>query len=271
MPLTRFSRKEFLSSYWDYQPGEHVATIQPSQGGKTHWNYELAGATDFPKPPVALVIKAVDPTPAKMGAKLGWKEIHAWPPPKVYPWQDRPPGYNLWPKHNLTMADNALELTQAAQEREFRKLFLSSRKGGQAIIAGELYGLLAELHLRNLLIEAVSRGSSARSPIWYDTQKPSGTQGVSMPGQFFNCPTHLFLGYDPVETNRKRFSEIGGINTQLVMETVSGCRQSCPPDCAQHIRVVPTPTPYGVKPVSELLYINKNGPRGGYMCIIGVH
>lgn len=270
MPLARFDRKEFLTERWDYQPGEHVATIQPSQGGKTHWNYELAAATDFGRPPVALVIKAVDPTPSMMGKRLGWKEIRTWPPPPLLPWQRKPAGYNLWPKHDLSMHPQALERTQAAQEREFRKLFLSARKGGQPIIAGELYGLLAELHLRALLIEGVSRGSSAKSPIWYDTQKPSGTQGVSMPGQFFNCPTHLFLGYDPVETNRKRFSEIGGINAQLVMETVSGCRTSCPPDCAMHIRVVPIRTPYGVKPVSELLYINKNGPRGGYMCIVSV-
>jgi hypothetical protein len=270
MPLARFSRAEFKTSRWNYQAGEHVATIQPSQGGKTHWNYELAAATDFAKPPVALVIKAVDPTPAMWAERLGWKELSAWPP-KRYPWQAEPPGYNLWPKHDLSMRDDALEVTQARQEREFRKVFLSARKGGQPIIAGELYGLLAELHLRNLLIEGVSRGSSARSPIWYDTQKPSGTQGVSMPGQFFNCPTHLFLGYDPVEQNRKRFSEIGGINTQLVMETVSGCRPSCPPDCALHIRVVPIRTPAGVKPVSELLYVDKNGPRGGYMCIVGVY
>jgi len=270
MPLTRFSRKEFKASRWNYQPGEHVATIQPSQGGKTHWNYELASATEFAKPPVALCIKAVDPTPAEWAKKLGWKEIRSWPPPPRWPWEAEPRGYNLWPKHDLSMRQDALEKTQAAQEREFKKLFLSARRGGQPVIAGELYGLLAELHLRNLLIEGVSRGPSAKSPIWYDTQKPSGTPGVSMPGQFFNCPTHLFLGYDPVEQNRKRFSEIGGINTQLVMETVSGCRPSCPPDCQLHIRVVPIPTPYGVKPVSELLYINKNGPRGGYMCIISV-
>jgi hypothetical protein len=235
----------------------------------THFSYQLAAATDFGRPPVALVIKAVDPTPAMWGKKLGWKEIHQWPPPARMPWQPEPPGYNLWPKHDLSMRPDALEKTQAAQEREFKKLFLSARKGGQPIIAGELYGLLAELNLRNLLVEGVSRGSSARSPIWYDTQRPSGTQGISMPGQFLNCPTHLFLGYDPVEQNRKRFSEIGGINSQLVMDTVAGCSSSCPPDCASHIRVVPTRTPNGVKPISELLYINKNGPRGGYLAIIG--
>jgi hypothetical protein len=270
MALARFSRAEFKSRRWDYQPGEHVATIQPSQGGKTHWNYELAAVTDFGKPPVAMVIKAVDPTPARWGERLGWKETPTWPPPARMPFTREPPGYNLWPKHDLSMNTDALERTQERQEREFRKLLLSARRGGQAVIAGELYGLLAELHLRALLIEAVTRGSSARSPIWYDTQKPSGTQGISMPGQFFNCPTHLFLGYDPVKANRDRFSEIGGVNAELIKEVVSGCRSFCPPDCGEHIRIMPTQTPAGIKPISELLYINKNGPRGGHMCIIEV-
>jgi hypothetical protein len=254
--LTRFSREEFLRERWDYQPGEHVFVCQPSQGGKTHWLFQLAAATEFPKPPVALVMKAVDPTPAAWTERLGWKETKHWPPPSRMPWQSKPPGYTLWPPHVLTMAPDALEQTAAIQEREFRKVFLDARRGGQAIIGDEVYGLIAELNLRSQIIEAVSRGSSAKSPLWYATQRPSGTQGISMPGHLFNCPTHLFLGFDPVEGNRKRFSEIGGINTAMVMDEVS------------RLQVIPTPTPHGMKPVSELLYINKNGPRGGYLCIV---
>lgn len=271
--LARFTRGEFKSERWHYEGGEHVAAFEPSQGGKTHWMYELAGATDFgpgSRPPVGLVIKAVDATPASWAKRLGWRETSTWPPRRRV-WEQRPPGYNLWPRHDLSMRDDALEVTQRRQEQEFRKLFLSARKGGQPILAGELYGLLAELHLRSLLIEAVSRGSSAASPLWYDSQRTAGTQGISMPGQFLNCPTHLFLGYDPVENNRKAFSQIGGINSQLVMETVGGCNNYCQPDCANHIRVFNVRTETGkIRPISELLYINKNGPRGGYMCIVGV-
>jgi hypothetical protein len=271
MHLAKFSRKEFKNERWDYQPGEHVADVQPSQGGKTHWMYDLAGATDWPdKPPVSLVIKAVDSTPAHMTRRLGWKETPVWPPAPRRPWQPQPTGYTLWPKHDLSMRDDALERTQANQRAQIRRLFLGARKGGQPIIAGELYGLLAELGMRDLLIEGVTRGSSARSPIWYDTQKASGTQGISLPGFFLNCPMHYFFGYDPVEANRKKISEIGGINSAAVMDIVGGHGSWCPPECDEHISVVPMRTPSGIRPISELLYINKNGPRGGYMCIVSV-
>jgi hypothetical protein len=81
---------------------------------------------------------------------------------------------------------------------------------------------------------------------------------------------HYFFGYDPVEGNRKRISEIGGINSAAVMDIVSGHGSYCPPECDEHISVVPIRTPGGIRPISELLYINKNGPRGGYMCIVSV-
>jgi hypothetical protein len=271
MSLARFTRREFKNERWDYEQGEHVATIEPTQAGKTHWNYELAAATDFSRPPVALCMKAVDRTPAEWGKRLGWTETPVWPPKPRLPWQGSPPGYNLWPKHDLSMHPDALERTTENQAREFKKLFLAARRGGQPVIAGELQGLLGEKELRKLLMEAVNRGASARSPLWYDTQKPSGSQEVSIPGHFHNNPTHLFLGYDPVEVNRQKFSKIAGINSQLVMETVSGCGPQCRQDCRDHLRVIPVQTPRGIKHISELLYINKNGPRGGYMAIIGVY
>lgn len=259
MRLVRFNRTEFKRQRWTYDAGEHALFSQPSQGGKTEWMFDLAGSTDFGDgvaPPAAMIMKAVDPTPAKWAARLGYQETPTWPPRRKL-FGSKPPGYVLWPRHDLSMAPDALERTAANQEREFRKLFLTARAGRQPILADEIYGLVAELNLRAQVIEAASRGAGAKSPIWYTMQRLQGTQGVSIPGHLLNCPTHYFFGFDPVENNRKAYAQIGGINAPLVMDAVS------------NLTVTPIRTPHGVKYISDLLYVNKNGPRGGYLCLIG--
>lgn len=82
MSLQRFNREEFLKTRWNPQRGEQVFIVQPSQGGKTHFAFELLNSIDHVKPPVALVMKPRDPTPAEMTRKWGWKEIDRWPPPQ---------------------------------------------------------------------------------------------------------------------------------------------------------------------------------------------
>jgi hypothetical protein len=258
MSLQRFNREEFLKTRWDPQRGEQVFIVQPSQGGKTHWAFELLNHTEHAKPPVSLVMKPRDPTPAEMTAKWGWKEIDHWPPPKVYPWSEKPPGYTLWPKHSLSLDPASLERTNAHLKRQFEACLMDAyKRGDRVVFVDEIYGLLSELQMKRVVEALSTRGSGMKAAMWYATQKPGGTPGAPMPGHLFNNPMHLFIGYDPVASNRKRFAEIGGINTGLVMEEV------------QKLQVVPTRTPHGVKPVSELLYVNKNGPRGGHMCIIG--
>lgn len=256
--LARFSRAEFFGERWDYQPGEQVFICQPSQGGKTHFGFDLINATPHVKPPVALVMKPRDPTPANMTKKWGWKEIPAWPPPRRPFWQPEPPGYTLWPRHSLSLDPASLDRTNAHIKAQFERCMMGGYKhGDQVILVDEIYGLLAELDMEHVISALSNRGSGMNAAMWYFTQRASGTVGAPMPGYLFNNPTKLFLGYDPVAGNRKRFSEIGGVNTSLVMDEVS------------NLQVVPTRTPYGVKPISELLFIDKNGPRGGYMCIVG--
>jgi hypothetical protein len=75
-------------------------------------------------------------------------------------------------------------------------------------VANELYGLLAELNLRTLLTAVVTRDSVAGHGLWYESQKPSGTQGISIPGFFFNSAEHMFLSKDGEERNRQRYGEI---------------------------------------------------------------
>jgi hypothetical protein len=258
MRLARFTRAEFKAERWDYQPTEHVFFCAPTQAGKTRWAYELLDATGLKKPPVSLVMKPRDPTPAACTKRFGWKEIQSWPPPARLPWQEKPPGYTLWPPHHLSSDPASLEATDQLLKAQFERVLMDAyRRGDQQVFVDEVWGLIADLDMGPVVNKLLTRGAGMGSGLWYATQKPGGTVGAPLPGYLFNSPTHLFLGYDPVAGNRKRFAEIGGVNTSLVIETVGS------------LKTFPFATPGGrIAHVSEWLYINKNGPAGGYMAII---
>jgi hypothetical protein len=255
--LTQFSRPEFFGERWDPQPGEQVFIVEPTQGGKTHFAWDLMMATPHRRPPAALVMKPRDPTPAECTARHGWKEIQAWPPPRRWPWDRPPPGYTLWPRHSLNLDPVSIALTNVNIKRQFERCLMDAYgRGDQVVFVDEIHGMLDELGMRQVVSALSNRGSGMKTAMWYATQRPAGTVGAPMPGYLFNNPVHLFIGFDPVAGNRKRFADIGGINTGLVMDEVS------------KLQMYPFKTRHGTKHISQLLYINKNGPRGGYMCIV---
>jgi hypothetical protein len=256
--LARFSRQEFLKERWAHQPGEQVLVIAPTQAGKTRLLYELAANVDHQKPPIVCVMKPQDPTPAEMNAKYGYREIATWPPSKRHFWQEPDVGLCLWPRHNLSLDPASLERTNKHLKRQFESAMMGSYKGGhQVVIADEVYGFTSELGMSPTIIALITRGSGMGTSLWTGAQQPKGTQtGGSLPGQIFSSPTHLFLGQSPESRDRKRFSEIGGINTDLVRQEVDS------------LQSYPVQTPQGMKYASQFLYISKSGPSGGYMAVI---
>jgi hypothetical protein len=208
-----YALEDFRTRKFDYRAGHHVAIFGPTQiAGKSTLGFALLEAVNRRMPeimPVTLCMKHRDRVIAHWTARLGFREVPAWPPaPKVGelpPFGRRPPGYTLWPRQSLTdvEADNAL------LERQFRAAITWNRGHTPSIThANELYGMLAELRLRTLLTAVVTRDSVAGHGLWYESQKPSGTQGISIPGFFFNSAEHMFLSKDGEERNRIRYAEI---------------------------------------------------------------
>jgi hypothetical protein len=250
--LARIDRDEFLSSYWDYQPGEHVTSIMPTGGGKTHMNCQLLEVT--PVPAIMLVMKPRDAVPAAWTRRLGYREIPTWPPPARFPWQAEPPGYTLWPRQTL----KDLDADEKHLAGEFGKALLHVyRKGDQIVFADEVGGL-CELKLQKHLKALWMRGRGMGAGLWAATQKPSGDQGgPPVPTYMYSAATHLFLGYDRTAANRQRFGEIGGVDGRLIEDVV------------MNLRLHPITAGGVTNYVSEQLYIRKGGPAGAYMCIIG--
>jgi hypothetical protein len=159
MALARFTRAEFLAERWNHQPGESVFLCQPSQGGKTHWAFDLLDHTPHVRPPVALVMKPRDPTPAEWTRRLGWKETPVWPPPPVPPWQDKPPGYTLWPRHSLSLDPASITRTNEHLKRQFEACLMDAyKRGDRVVFVDEIYGLLAELHMGETVNALLTRG-----------------------------------------------------------------------------------------------------------------
>jgi hypothetical protein len=250
--IARIDREEFLRSYWSYEPGEHVTSVCPTGGGKTHLVCQLLQHT--PITATMLVMKPRDSTPAEWTRRLGYKEIPSWPPRPELPWRDPPRGYTLWPKQSLT----DLDADDALLASEFGKALLHAYRHGDQIVFADEIGGLCELKLQKHLKALWMRGRGMGAGLWAATQKPSGDQGgPPVPTYMYSAATHLFLGYDRTKANRQRFGEIGGVDGRMIEDIVMG------------LRLHPI-TVHGVtQHVSEQLYMKKGGPAGAYMCIVG--
>lgn len=203
-----YDLETFRGRHFDYKPGHHVAVFGPTQiAGKSTLSFALLQQVVQWYPeihPVTLAMKHKDRVIAGWTKRLGFQETPSWPPRrKLSQWN--PPGYTLWPRQSLTdvEADNAL------LEREFKRAITWNRGHTPSIThANELYGLIAELNMRQLLTAVVTRDSIAGHGLWYESQKPSGTQGISIPGFFFSSAEHMFLSKDGEQRNRIRYGEI---------------------------------------------------------------
>jgi hypothetical protein len=209
-PLDEFRRKRFA-----YKAGHHLAAFGPTQiAGKSTLGFALleqVASEDMPA--TVLCMKHSDRVVAGWTHRLGFQESPQWPPTRRF-WQEKPRGYTLWPRQSLT----DVEADNAKLEREFTKAITYNRSHTPSItFADEIYGLIAELNMRKLLTAVVTRDSIAGHGLWYASQKPSGTQGVSIPGFFFNSAEHMFLSKDGEERNRQRYGEIAcGINPAAI-------------------------------------------------------
>jgi hypothetical protein len=257
--IDHVERLDFLQNRWPYlyELGEHVSFIEPTGQGKTHLNWQMVAQVlpayqDAGVRYVSLMPKPKDPPTVKWAARLNMKIIPAWPPPARFPWQEKPAGYVLWPPHVKGDPKANREQLAAAFRPALNEQYW---KGSTITNAHDTYILAVMLDLNPECEEFWTSGQAMPSGLWAENQKPSGTVGQGSVSSFiYNAPTHLILGHDPDMRNQKRFSEIGGVDPRLVSEIVSS------------LKIHPIQTPYGVKNISEKLYLCKRG----YMCTVGI-
>jgi hypothetical protein len=215
--IERFGRAEFLAERWHYEPGEHVTILGKTGSGKTYLAYQLLEVTATSVvPAVVLVMKPKDRTVREWSAAAGFRVVRSWPPaPSI--WAPRkPPGYVLWPRHTFDP-----DRDDPVLYREFRAAMLDSyRRGNRIIFADEATGLTQELGLDRELVTLWTRGRSMACGVWAASQRPA-----HIPLHAYNAVEHLFLANDPDKRARDRFSEIGGVNPDLLRDSVASLKK----------------------------------------------
>lgn len=207
-------RDDFLTDMWpgSYRPGDHVTILGPTDSGKTYLSYQLLDRICRPSlPAVVMCMKPRDNTVRQWTETLGLRLVRSWPPPPN-PFHANPRGWTVWPKHTFD-----IERDDDMMAEVFRATIRDSYKRGNRILfADEVVGLAEELHLAKLLQGVWMRGRSMGTGLWAASQRPA-----YVPLHAYSQAAHLFLAYDPDLNSRKRFSEIGGIDPRVVLETTA--------------------------------------------------
>lgn len=207
-------RDEFVRNYWDYKAGQHVTIIGPNGVGKTRLGFDLLGATATREMPAyVLVSKPRDVEIDRYTKKLHFKTITEYPPYIPLIKSRRPPGYMVRPEQSLKdlKADNA----RLHQVFEATIMGCYSSPQPRIVFADEVQELQSGLKLKEELEACWKRGRSLKCGLWALAQR-SAYNSQDM----YNSAAHLFLFNDPDKRNRVRFSEIGGVDPDLVMDTV---------------------------------------------------
>jgi hypothetical protein len=255
MRIPHFTREEYLARKFDYRPGQHLGMWEPTEGGKTHFAYQLLDVAMRRNPhlrAVSAMPKSRSPATRMWAGQLGLKIIGDWPPP----WSvSKPRGYVLWPPHlsGVPIQQNRDHLT-----RIFRKMLADQLDEGDSItLADDLYKLAVILDLNMDCEEFWTAGAEGGAGLWGPNQKPSGTMGGGSVSSFsYNSPTYLVFGNDTDERNQRRFAEIGGgIDPKMIAGIVPNLRR------------FPVNTSKGIMNISEKLVIDKRGP---YLSVVGV-
>lgn len=251
MGLLRLSRAEFLGEYFQYRPGEHLAVIEPTGGGKSWLCYQLLREAMAQNPDLSVVSvmpKPADPTTATWARSLGLRETPVWPPRKKL-FQPKPNGHVLWPPHDLSLTPTQRR-TKVADVLK-RGIDDQYRKGNSLTFLDDAHSAAVLMGLNEYLEELLVNGRAGGAGAWLALQKPTGSQATGSVSSFaYSSVTHLFLGRDNDERNVKRFGEIGGFDPKETQDIVRNLRL------------------YSIDghAVSEKLYIDGRGP---YRALVG--
>lgn len=208
--VQRYTRGEFLQDVWHAEPGEHTTILAPTGNGKTKLAQDLMVRTATREvPAISLVLKPRDATVSAWQKKSGFRRVSTWPPPPS-PFEARPPGFVLWPRHTF---DPAIDDHQ--HHRIIRTAILDSyRRGDRIIFADETVGL-QELGLTDELRAIWRQGRSMGCAMWAASQTPTHISPLA-----YSQATHLFLGHISDRRAQDRFGEISGVDEYLVRKTV---------------------------------------------------
>jgi hypothetical protein len=240
-------RGEFLDMFAEqYESGQHVSLIGPTQRGKTTLTHQMLAQTASPERKVHMMAGKPphrDPVMNKAAERLNLRLVHSWPPP--YDLRDgmlkKYNGYVVRPKQGMT----DLKADNANLQQNFRATMLhcygTDPKHPVILVVDECDLVQNKLGLKEELEAPLMRGAPDCS-VWCLIQR-----GFYMSQYCYNSQEWLLLYFDPDERNQKRYGEIGGVDPRWIAHTVSNLKTKRGDD--------------GKSTISEALCIRRSGPE----------
>jgi hypothetical protein len=214
--LVIYPREEFAQDRFNYEAGQHTLFGGPTGQGKSRLAFKLLEHTATPDlPAYYMVVKPHDALVTSEGKRLGFKTTRRWPPPRsprTY-FEDKPPGYLIWPKMgNMdTDRDHVAEVAGSL----LRERYAAGIKGSPGILVCDDSMVMSKiLHLDQEMVTHIAMSRALGLGGWYFFQKPTDSGRASI--WSYGASEHIFLFRDPDKRNRQRYGEIGGADPKFI-------------------------------------------------------
>ncbi len=235
------SRKEFLQEFKrDYQSGQHLTEIGPTQRGKSKMGKDLLESVISPDRKAIVLVgkppgreRTWDDEAAK---ELNLRVVENYPPP-YNPRDRKRNGFLLRPRHSLK--DPVADETNL--QVQFRAAIIGqySKTGkGTITVVDEGHQVQVDLKLKKICEAPLMRGAPDNA-MWTFVQR-----GRFVSYLCYDAPEHILIFRDDDRSNQQRYSEISGVDAQQVSEITRNLKTK---------RVATGGT------ISQCLYIRRSG------------
>lgn len=246
------SRDTFVQQFAEKYTPSHLTMIGPTQRGKTTLCFQLLQAVLRRNPKWKVVflhgkIKGRDGTIKEWSKKSNYRIIRQWPPtPAVRPkhWRRNTHGYILRPlKNDHISAKEEEKILQDHFAKAIRTNYHSTRNV-KITVVDERAQADKDLKLTTDLDAPLQRGLP-HNPEWNNIQR-----GAWVSYHCYDAPEHMFIYHDDHESNRKRYSEFGCADPEVIFRLVSKLK-------TKKVKTGGT--------ISQCLYMRRSDR---YMCIV---
>lgn len=199
---------DFDKYIFDWEQGQHVGEIGPTESGKSTLTYAILPKRDFT---TFFATKPADRVLEQFGTQGGYLRTPVWPPTKGR-WMFRRPITVAEAPRRLLWPDASTMYSQPNQRAVFREAFEDIySQGGWCVVWDEFWMMCSILDLEDEARILLQQARSNDISFVMGAQRPS-----RIPLELYDQSTHLFFFRDNDEVNLKRIGGIGYLASEPI-------------------------------------------------------